>query len=515
MGKSVKYYFWKSALYMVVRAEQSFLKALEEWSTKRKKQIRESADSIERKGVMYYVSNDGDDSNDGKTPSTPWKTLEKVSSASLQRGACVLFRRGDLFRGNVKTKVGVTYSAYGEGEKPKIFGWKENLANEKLWVEVDSIRHIWKYVEKIPDCGTLVFNNGENHSRKLIPTYKNGCFVCREDETRLFDMSEEMTKDLDIFCRYEDRLTTVPSRGADFPVPLIDNDSYGELYLCCKQGNPGEVFYSIEAIPRRFAFDVGENDGVSIDNLCVKYFAFGVSGMGYVKNLRITNCEFGWIGGNIQNYLGTDPNYPQGGRGTVTRFGNAVEIYGGCENYEVSNCYIYQVYDAGITHQITTNGKKTVMRNIRYLNNLIEYCVYSIEYFLDKTEGDTQSYMEDVLIEGNFLRYSGYGWGQQRHNKDTPAHIKGWNYENTARNYRISDNIFDRAMYRMVHLGAKYLDSCPIMKGNTYIQNKDYMLGIYGGNKEMPPQDIIFDENVGVKIEDELNDKSAKVYIIE
>ena len=496
-------------------ANCDFLQTLEELSEKRKQKIRASADCIDCQGEIYYVSNTGDDTSDGKTPLTAWKTLKKVSSARLPQGACVRFRRGDLFRGNVKAQAGITYTAYGTGEKPKFYGWKENLANPKLWVNVDESKRVWKYTEKILDCGTLVFNDGEKHSRKLIPSYINGTFVCRDNENQPFDIAREMTKELDIFCRYEERLTTTPSKGQDFPVPLIDNESCGDLYLRCDSGNPGDVFHSIEAIPRRFAFDVGENEDVSIDNICIKYYAFGVSAMGYVKNLKVTNCEIGWIGGNIQNYLGVDPNFPQGGRGTVTRFGNAVEVYGGCENYEVSNCYIYQVYDAGITHQVTTNGKKIEMKHIRYLNNVVENCVYSIEYFLEKTDGDTESYMDDILIQGNLLRYSGYGWGQQRHNQDTPAHIKGWNYENTASNYRICENIFDRAAYRMVHLVAKEQESCPQINGNTYIQKLGGVLGLYGANKTAKPSEIIFDKNVGLLIKEILKDENAKVYIVE
>ena len=150
---------------------QSFLQSLEEYSNTRKKQILESIDSIHCQGDVYYVSNLGDDTNDGKMPLTAWKTLKKVSSMPLKKGACVLFRRGDLFRGNVKAQAGITYAAYGEGEKPKFYGWKQNLANKNLWEEVDTTHHIWKYVETIPDCGTLVFNDGEKHSRKLIPSY--------------------------------------------------------------------------------------------------------------------------------------------------------------------------------------------------------------------------------------------------------------------------------------------------------------------------------------------------------
>ena len=141
------------------------------------------------------------------------------------------------------------------------------------------------------------------------------------------------------------------------------------------------------------------------------------------------------------------------------------------------------------------------MTGIRYCNNLVEYCVYAIEYFLIKTEGDVESYIDDCVMSGNILRFSGYGWGQQRHNKYTPAHIKGWSFENTARTFEIRNNIFDRSAHRMLHLVAKKQESCPTVKDNTYVQTLGHTLGQYGGNENGEPPIEIFDENADEKIE--------------
>jgi len=500
----------------VIRVTDEFLKQIDELGEKRKKEILESRDAIEIKGNTYYVSADGDDKNDGRSPETAWKTLEKVTDADLSVGDGVLFRRGDIFRGFVDVHPGVTYAAYGCGDKPKFYGWDKSLADPNLWEIYDSEHNIWKLKEDILDCGTLVFNNGEAHSRKLIPSYINGKFVCREDESKLFDIAREMTEDLDIVCFYEGRMTTEETHGQTFPIPDIDDESLGELYLRCDRGNPGDVFREIEAVPRRSMFMVGNRPNVTINNLCLKYIGVhAVAAGGHSVGLHVSECEIGWIGGSIQHYLGTDPNYPQGGRGTVTRFGNGIEVYGGCEDYVVSDCYIYQVYDAGATHQITTRGKKFKMTGIRYVNNLIEYCVYSIEYFLEKTNGDTESYIDDCEISGNIMRFSGYGWGQQRHNKNTPAHIKGWSYENTASNYSVHDNIFDRAAYRMLHLVAKKAESCPEMYDNTYIQKLGLPLGQYGANEIEEPEIMTFDEKADEKISTVMGERGAKVYFID
>ncbi len=507
-------------------ATRELLDEIETLTEKRRNDIRNTKDSVAISGATYYVSCDGDDRNDGLTPATAWRSLGRVSSAELKFGDGVRFRRGDIFRGSVIAKEGVTYCAFGEGAKPEIRSWDKNLADPALWELYDSKHSIWRLTEKIIDCGTLVFNEGELHSYKHIPTYKNGRLVCRDDESREFVVSEELTGDLDFFCHCIDpsRMTNYPTvRGdtviADFPVPNIDGKEVpGDLYLRCDRGNPGEVFYSIEALARRIGINFTDKNHVKVDNLCLKYIGWHAIKGGackHISGLCVTNCEIGWIGGVIHNYFGNDPNYPEGGRGTVARLGNGVEIYGGCDNYVVENCYLYQIYDCAITHQITTRGKHYEMRDILYRGNLIEHCVYGIEYFLDMNCGDTDSFMENVEISGNIIRHGGEGWGQQRHNKSTPALIKGWSFYNRAKNQTFSGNVFDRCAYRMLHLVAKKDEYCPTLIGNTYIQYHGGMIGQWGGNEDREPDIEIFDGEAEKKINDIFGDKTAKVYTAE
>jgi len=206
----------------MIKATKEFLQQQEELYDRRRAEIRNTEDNLTIPGTTYYVSNDGDDANDGKTPERAWKTLKRVTNSRLEPGDGVRFRRGDVFRGGVEAQAGVCYCAYGEGPKPLFCGWDENLARPDLWQETDAVHHIWKYVKPILDPGTLVFNDGEEHSRKLIPTYRYGQFLCREDEGRVFDMAEEMKQDLDLFWLYEGEMTTErPCNGEDFPIPKI------------------------------------------------------------------------------------------------------------------------------------------------------------------------------------------------------------------------------------------------------------------------------------------------------
>lgn len=498
------------AEYMIAE----FLRQIEEKSEKRKEEILNAKDGIKISGQSYFVSNKGNDNADGLTPDTAWRTLQKVTEAPLERGDGVFFRRGDVFRGLLHAKTGVTYAAYGEGSKPKLFGGDKNLAKAEYWELADAAHHIWKCTKPMLDVGTLVFNDGEKCSRKLIPSFVRGRFVCRDNPSRPFQMEEEMTQDLDLFSRYTGGLKEYVFNGKIFLLPITYEEIYGELYLRCDGGNPGECFDSIESLPARHIIVVGSQANVHIDNLCIKYGgAHGIAAGGHVVGLRVTNCEIGWIGGCIQHYDGTDPNFPEVEPGQVTRYGNGVEIYGGCEAFEVSNCYCYQIYDAAITHQITVADQKVRMENVLYKDNLVENCVYSIEYFLEKIE-ENDSFMQDVEICGNILRFAGFGWGQQRPNVDTPAHIKGWNHDNAACNFVIHDNIFDRSAYRIIHLVAHDEKSVPRLYDNTYIQESGQMLGQYGKYYKKAPEIIWFDQNIKEEISNKLRDVNAIVCTI-
>src|SRR4051812_10124205 len=77
---------------------------------------------------VYYVSASGDDTNDGLTNVSPWKTLNKVSTHNFQRGDKILFRGGDIFSGflyfdsssdSASRQNPITVSSYG-GRKATI-----------------------------------------------------------------------------------------------------------------------------------------------------------------------------------------------------------------------------------------------------------------------------------------------------------------------------------------------------------------------------------------------------------
>lgn len=76
----------------------------------------------------YYLSEKGDDTNSGKTPTTPWRTIPRINKVSFKAGDSILFNRGDVFRGELMVKQSgnskrpIVFSAYGSGHNPILSG---------------------------------------------------------------------------------------------------------------------------------------------------------------------------------------------------------------------------------------------------------------------------------------------------------------------------------------------------------------------------------------------------------
>lgn len=191
-------------------------------------------------GTAYYVSEDGNDNNDGLTPETAWATLKKLEYTTFEYGDAVFFNRGDSWYGRLIMQAGVTYSAYGEGAKPIITGSPLDMAQSEKWIlheETEDGGKIWKYNESIGNCGVLLLNGGEIIARKEYPLWDGEQYTTAEGN--VYDVTKDLA-DLSYF-------------------PAIDN-----IHFRCYAG---------------MGMDCCSND-----------------------NIVYQNCEASWCGGGVQRY---------------------------------------------------------------------------------------------------------------------------------------------------------------------------------------------------------------------
>lgn len=90
--------------------------------------------SIGVQAATYYISNEGNDTNDGLTENTPWRTIEKVNQSSFAAGDKILFKTGGVWSGSLWMKnsgtaaAPIEISSYGNAGKPIINGDGANAA---------------------------------------------------------------------------------------------------------------------------------------------------------------------------------------------------------------------------------------------------------------------------------------------------------------------------------------------------------------------------------------------------
>ncbi len=418
-------------------------------------------------GTIWYISNDGDDTNTGKSPDQALRTISglKFHQNEIGYGDAVLFERGDVFRGTFTAKSGVYYGAYGKGDKPAIYGSERNYAKVS-WVRKHD--NIWLVEAPFnTDVGTIFFNHGEDVGFKKDNKFdleNNGDFWC------------------DPYNNYK-------------------------LYVYMDQ-NPAKKYKNIEIGVKASIISMMNTNDVTIENLCLKYTGVHGIGAGGLEqtNITIRGCEIGFIGG-AYHY-------------DTLRLGNGIEFYTGGNNILVEYNWIYQIYDSGVTHQ--GDG---IYGNHTYTNNLIEYCgLGSYEYWL---AGEWNlNHGRDIYFTNNICRFAGYCWGGYQRPDKVATNLRTDPYcRNTLFNLHIENNIFDQALNNLVEIAGTCLNAYnyygsqddesmkmpeypePILSGNTYAQKRGDLLGTY-----FSKEGVTFDDEMETFITVYMKDKEAKIY---
>ena len=374
----------------------------------------ESEWKVRKGGTVWYVSSsEGDNQNDGLSPETPVKSIPKVirmqNDGTIKPGDVILFKRGDEWHGKLSLTVsGLTLSAYGEGDKPRLLASIE-VDSPEQWLETD-VPGVYVYrtdVSPSKDVGQIVFDEGEAYGFRLVIDLKTDSILHAGDDNLVGNGMNTWIHKPGPYEGYK----TLAKYAEEIPeADLFYCHDYLEekVYLYSRNGNPGDLFESIEMATHGHNISVSA-DNITIDNLCLKYTGSHGIGSGTRKNLTVRNCEIGFIGGSIQNSSST------------TRFGNAVEIYGGADGYYVYNNYIYQCFDCGPTVQWSgklEEGQKMIEQDIAFYGNALREA--SLEVWLSTTDPatpTTYALLKNCRMYDNYVTGSGTGWKAYNHQK--------------------------------------------------------------------------------------------------
>ena len=311
--------------------------------------------------MIYYVSSShGNDSNNGLSPLTPFKTLKKITDMVIKKGDKILLKCNDLWNETLTinneddfNNEHILVSSYGVGEMPTLSSFK-TTKNKQWEVYYDGIYRI--NLKNLDGFETDYINVGFLLDKGTEEIYYNRV-------RNISDIKENME--------------------------FYADETY--LYLKCEI-NPCDKFKELYIILRSNLITAKHNiiiNGLKLEN------TGGHGIVGLRKNCIVENCYINNCGGSVL--------FPD----TFTRFGNGIEISNG-ENILIKNNKISNCYDVGFTIQ----GENIVNENTVVEDNIFSYNSQSLEIWtLGNSNADLG--IKNFHFKNNISIGSGRGWGSK------------------------------------------------------------------------------------------------------
>ncbi len=444
-------------------------------------------------GQAYYVSSSaGNDGSSGTSPESPWQSVWQVINADLRPGDAVFFKRGDMWRQQLyETVPGVTYSAYGEGEKPVFNNSPEDGADPSKWeltFQGADGRRIWKFYKDLDPVGGIYLNGTEQEAGRVYGYWVGDRYVdlaYRYDPAPDPDNASGWTLQVGGTQRPETSLEDLEFccmpdlTGREYPIDLLGDKCPGPLYLRCDAGNPGLIYDSIEFCGSYWPIAVSSD--CVFDNLAIHYwsvFAF----WGHPesdKNVVIQNCEVAY---GRQNTVGF--NQPEPDCAVIND-----AIYGVVQNAVIRNNYIHDNDGSGITFEThpdsrpqgAGSGPLTGL-SFTCTGNLLERCGACIQL----NDGNDWFDFDRITVSDNIAADAGFNYGTKSMgvNSFCPfgCLILGTWGRLSAKTLEVSHNVFLRSRRYILACGYDSVyqtDNGVSFHDNVYIQDRD---GLFGPN---------------------------------
>jgi hypothetical protein len=191
--------------------------------------------------------------------------------------------------------------------------------------------------------------------------------------------------------RYTDAGSTIPNwvtSAGDFFWDLENN-----RVLMYATANPATQHATIECAQTMEMCEMVNKSYIEINGLAFWHGAGDGVQVFNGNDILVTNCDLRYIGGGVVL-----------GWGESVRFGNAIQLWLNAHDVTITNNYMLNIYDAGISNQGTTNNDQY---NLYYRDNTLLGCHYSFEIWDRKTPPSGASTMDDVYFENNVCRDAG------------------------------------------------------------------------------------------------------------
>jgi len=380
--------------------------------------------------AIYYISSSaGNDSNNGLSPGTPWKTIAKVNSTGFKPGDTIMFNRGDIWREQLNVPssgssgLPITYDAYGSGSLPiisganTVTGWTQYSGNiyvanvgaiinpSQLYVD-GSFYDIAHY----PDSGYLIATANSLDTTSIIDSN--------------LTLSANQIVGATVVAKavpWHLSATIATAYDPSAHVITLNSNIYGSRNMRTDYGfylqnmlwmlnSPGEWFYDQTAGKIYLWTKSSDNPANHIVEITNRQYGIFSSGKNYltIQNLAITNSnQYGvYISGIESSTLNN-----------LSISGGAVGVYfngsgsNGINNTTIQNSSIQNTFATGIAVNYKAYGVNILNNTISNNNNVssvphdTNLGVYTSNSSIYLT-GETV--MSNINIRNNTITNSGY-----------------------------------------------------------------------------------------------------------
>jgi hypothetical protein len=332
-------------------------------------------------GNIYYVSNYGNDNNNGLSEITPWRTLNRVNSNTFHPGDAVLFRRGDVWRENLNIPSSgnsthqIVFGAYGTGSKPIISSSVKLSSPSFRWMPSSLGNNIYYLI------------NFDGTNPNINPNYiwLNGVNIVNKG-----------TFSLD---------------NHEWNYGNADSLSFNTIYIRDNSGNPDVISSEIEASVRNMALTIISKNFITIKDIHFKHTNsrdwYGVIHTYNSRGIKFDSCEVEQGGWRVIHILDSSDivinNCSVHGVVSDQR-SRALLMQSRIRNITISNNHFYDALDFDDV-AIIYNGANGLYSDAILINNTIH----------DVTTGNYIQYnTRNILLKqntgfrtGNFFRIRG------------------------------------------------------------------------------------------------------------
>ncbi|MGJ5642348.1 right-handed parallel beta-helix repeat-containing protein [Formosa sp. S-31] len=325
---------------------------------------------------VYYISNNGNDNNDGLTPLSAWKSLDKlqIEIHKMPKNSEICFERGSIFYGSLTIENdSIFLSDYGDLANPPVITGFQTIANWEKYsqnifkTKVEGISSLnvvlvdgeFQNLGRYPNQGYLnIMNASKNNifDRNLNENWTGGDIVIRQTRWVLDKFSIKKQEQKTLY--FENTGSYTPKKGYGYFIQnhlnTLDKNNewyFDGLYLYMFFENNNPYHYNIQIATLNNGLTLKGNN-LTINNIIIQGFNQNGIFADNTINVDVNYCDISFIGKNAIN--ATSSSYLNISNTTSeTCNNNFIEGRWNANHATIKNCVIKNI---GIFEGMGANG---------------------------------------------------------------------------------------------------------------------------------------------------------------